>query len=61
MKNSEKSRFSEKCSNYSYTKYEKVIKLCRNSEKLYEKFWEKFLSRSYHNKNSTDHDETYKA
>ena len=38
MKNSEKRyRFSEKCSN-SYKKCEKVIKLYRNSEKLYEKF-----------------------
>jgi len=35
MKNSEKRcRFSEKCSNW-YKKYEKVIKLYRNSEKLY--------------------------
>jgi len=28
-------------------KCEKVIKLYRNSKKLYEKFWEKFLSGSY--------------
>jgi len=49
MKNSEKKcRFSEKCSN-SYKKYEKVIKLYRNSEKLREKFWEKFSPGRYYN------------
>ena len=38
MKNSGKRcRFSEKCSNL-YKKCEKIIKLYRNSEKLYEKF-----------------------
>jgi len=44
MKNSEKRcRFTENCYN-SYKKCGKVIKLYRNSAKLYEKFWEKVSS-----------------